>query len=199
MWTGILVAACAGAFLWRHTPRHGAAGLPMRLGQAYRLLDADRYDEAIELLDAIDTRTLAPAALVQWLNLKANALALVGRCDEAIDLIDDLTSLADEDDATMQLCAVGNRAIALLHAGRLDEAEPLLDDTARRAEALREHDAAVGDAMLAETWWWRAELARRQGDDGRRRDCLTCAAALPSTPFGARARHALEPPAPPPA
>lgn len=193
MLTSLLVAACAGAFLWKH--RRPRGGPSLRLVEAYALLDAERVDEAIATLDAIDTRRLAPEALAQWLNLKANALALTGRVDETCDLLDDLDSLADEDDAVMQLCAVGNRAIALLHAGRLDEAEPLLDDTARRAEALCDADAPLGGAMLAETWWWRAELARRRGDELRRRDCLHQAAARAGTPFSERARRALGRPA----
>lgn len=182
-----MIAACAGAFVWRHwRPRDTS---PLRLAEAYALIDAERIDEALAALDAIDTRGLAPQVLAQWLNLKANVMALTGRLEETFELLDDLGSLADADDAILQLCAVGNRGIALLHADRLDEAALLFDDTEARARALRE--VPLRDALLAETWWWRAELARRRGDEATRRGWLEQAARLPAHPFAVRARRLL--------
>jgi tetratricopeptide (TPR) repeat protein len=189
----LLVAACAAAFLYRHWPRerrHERRAAP--LAQAFVLLARDQPEAAIDVLDAVDTRTLAPSVLAQWLNLKANALALAARSDEALDLLDDLQSIADEKDAVMQLCIVGNRGLAHLRAGQLELAAQLLDDTETQAKALATPAPEFARESLAETWYWRAELADKQGDAARRKQCLEQAVAAGGQLYTKKAEAALQ-------
>jgi ATP/maltotriose-dependent transcriptional regulator MalT len=191
----IIVIVCAAAFLYRNWPRSSEAEAQRAapLHDAYVLMLNDKSDQAIELLDSVDTRRLDSSALASWLNIKANALALVGRSDEALELLDDLHSLADANDAVTQLCLVGNRGLAHLFAGRLELASQLLDDTETAAHALAAtHPHHGAESHLAETWWWRAEIARRQGDQARQRECLQHAAAAGRYPYAVKAKHALQ-------
>jgi tetratricopeptide (TPR) repeat protein len=189
MFTELLIAWLAwevvGSGMWRR----GWLGLH----KTRRLMIDKRMDEALTQLDAMDTRKLSPKFLAAWLNLKANALALLGRGDEALDLLDDLKAIISDDDEINQLCAVGNRAIVHVVTDRSELANPLLDETEARAERLRRgrtRPFAIGS--LAETWWWRSELARREGNVERRRECLQKAAAFGRGIFAQRARDALE-------
>lgn len=181
MLTGLVLAAFAGLFLSRHW-RRGALRFT-RLMHAQALVNAERVDEAIEELDAIDTRTLGSDELKHWLGLKGYALALGGRGEEALDCLDDLASIADPDDRTSQLFVCGSRAIVAIADARFDEAEALLDSTERSCD-----DAA----NRSEVWWWRAELAQRRGDVARRRHCLEQAAQLGDVHWAERARRALQ-------
>jgi hypothetical protein len=186
--TGILLATCAGFLLSRRWAR------PQRrsdLGQVYALIEANHVDEALALLDALAQRKLEPQALFDWLNLRVVALGMAGRCDEALEVAEGLESLDDGDGGT-RLVVLGNRAIALLHADRFAEAEPLLDETEALADAQRDAgQAALADVNAAETWWWRAEIARRRGDGARRRVCLERAATFGQVRYAERARRAL--------
>jgi hypothetical protein len=189
----VIVMLCAAAFVYRSWPRVGKhEPRSSLLRDVYILLLSDKPEEAIALLDGVDTRTLDAAGLASWLNMKANALALAERGDEALELLDDLQSLADANDATMQLCLVGNRGLAHLFAGRLELAAQLLDDTEAAAEAMKTESPEYAALSLAETWWWRAELARRQGDEARRRTCLQRAAEHGSAPYAMKAQQLLQ-------
>lgn len=162
------------------------------LGRAYALLERDDPSAAIELLDDIDTRTLDGKALSQWLNLKASALALLQRSDEALELLDDLESIADAQDLGMKLCLVGNRGLAHLMAGRLELAAQLLDDTEALAHSLAEGNPRFASESVAETWFWRATIAERQANPARRRECLEKAAAQGDTAYAVKAQAALQ-------
>jgi tetratricopeptide (TPR) repeat protein len=185
--TGLVVAACAALFLSRNWPRK-AVVRASKISYASELVNHERVDEAIEVLDSIDTRTLDPEALRGWLGLKGYALALARRGDEALDCIDDLASLADPDHATSQLMICGTRAIVAIDAEKWDDATDLLDATERFSQAT----GPIASANLAEVWWWRAELARRRGDEARRRECLKKAAELGDVHYADRARAALQ-------
>ncbi len=188
MLTGLVLAACTALFLSRNWMRPRRAD---HLAHVWLLLDAGRLDEAMAALDALGRRQLSADEMIAWLQLRVLALGLAGECDEALEVAEGLEEL-DDGDPGLRLVTVGNRAIALLHADRFAEAEPLLDETERLAGTLRgAGHAASADANLAETWWWRAEIARRRGDDARRRDCLGRAAGLGAFHFAARAREAL--------
>lgn len=195
MLSTLIVAVCAAAFFYQHRSRLAKSAPSSRvppLRQAYALMIGDQPQQAIDLLDTIDTRTLDPEALAGWLNMKANALALAARSDEALELLDDLQSLADANDATMQLCLVGNRGLAHLFAGKLALAGQLLDDTEAAAKALATTHPDYVPQSLAETWWWRAEIARRQSDEPRRRQCLQRAAEHGPSPYASKAQQALQ-------
>ena len=182
MLTGIVVAACAALFLSRNWRVHGARSPYAPLRHAQELVNAERVDEALEVLDAVDTRKLSRELLMHWLGLRGYALALGHRGEEALDCLDDLAAIADPDDRLSQLFLNGSRAIVAIGDERFDEAEALLDST--------EH--ACDDAPnRSEVWWWRAELASRRGDDARRRECLQQAAALGDAYYATRARAAL--------
>ena len=182
MLTGIVVAACAALFLSRNWRVHGARAPYAPLRHAQELVNAERIDEALEVLDAVDTRKLDRALLTHWLGLRGYALALGHRGEEALDCLDDLAAIADPDDRLSQLFLNGSRAIVAIGDERFDEAEALLDST--------EH-ACDDAANRSEVWWWRAELASRRGDDARRRECLQKAAALGDAYYATRARAVL--------
>ena len=182
MLTGLVVAAAAALFISRNWRVHAARGKYAPLMHAQALANAERVDEALEVLDGIDTRKLEQEYLVHWLGLRGYTLALAGRGEEALDCLDDLAAIADPDDKLSQLFLNGSRAIVAIADERFDDADALLDSTER----------ACDDAFnRAEVWWWRAELAQRRGDDARRRDCLQQAAALGEAYYAARARTAL--------
>lgn len=183
MLTGLVVAACAALFISRNWRVHGARARYAPLAHASALVNAERVDEAIEVLDGIDTRKLDQPALLHWLGLRGYALALAGRNAEALDCLDDLASIADPDDKLAQLFLNGSRAIVAISEQRFDEAAELLDATER---------ACDDGANRSEVWWWRAELAGRRGDEARRRACLQEAAALGDTYWAARARATLQ-------
>jgi tetratricopeptide (TPR) repeat protein len=185
--TGLVVAACAALFLSRNWPRK-AVVRASKISYASELVNHERVDEAIEVLDSIDTRTLEPDALRSWLGMKGYALALAGRGEEALDCIDDLASLADPEDAGHQLLVCGTRAIVAIDAEKWDDAADLLDAT----ERFSSWSQAIAPSNLAEVWWWRAELARRRGDEARRRECLKKAAELGDVHYADRARAALQ-------
>jgi hypothetical protein len=186
--TGLLLAACTALFVSRHWPR---ARPSFDLARVYLLLEADRVDEALEELDALARRKLDAQALFDWLNLRVVALGMAGRCDEALEVAEGLESL-DDGDGNMRLVVLGNRAIALLHAGRFAEAEPLLDETEQLADGQRAAgNAGLADVNASETWWWRAEIARRRGDGVRRRQCLERAAGCGAARYAERARRVL--------
>jgi tetratricopeptide (TPR) repeat protein len=180
--TGLLIAACAALYLSRNMRVHGARRyLPLQ--HAQELVNAERIDEAIEVLDGIDTRKLEQPLLTHWLGLRGYALALGGRGEEALDCLDDLAAIADPDDRLCQLFLNGSRAIVAISDDRFDEAEDLLDSTER----------ACDDASnRSEVWWWRAELAHKRGDEARRRVCLDEAAKLGDGYYAERARRALQ-------
>lgn len=182
MLTGLVVAACAALYLSRNWRVHGGRSRHAPLLHAQELVNAERIDEALEVLDAVDTRTLERASLAHWLGLRGYALALGRRGQEALDCLDDLAAIADPDDRLSQLFVNGSRAIVAIGDGRFDEAEALLDATER----------ACDDAPnRSEVWWWRAELASRRGDERRRVECLQRAAALGDAYYATRARAAL--------
>lgn len=183
MLTGLVVAACAALFLSRNWRVHGARARYAPLLHASALVNAERVDEALEVLDGIDTRKLDQPSLMHWLGLRGYALALAGRGEEALDCLDDLASIADPDDKLSQLFLNGSRAIVAIGAARFDEAAELLDSTER---------ACDDGANRSEVWWWRAELASRRGDEARRRECLRQAAAFGDAYWAARARAALQ-------
>jgi tetratricopeptide (TPR) repeat protein len=181
--TGLVVAACAALFLSRNWRVHGGRSRYAPLQHAQELVNAERVDEALEVLDAVDTRKLDRAYLTHWLGLRGYALAIGGRGEEALDCLDDLAAIADPDDRLSQLFLNGSRAIVAIADERFDEAEALLDST--------EH--ACDDAPnRSEVWWWRAELASRRGDDARKKACLQQAAALGDAYYAVRARAALQ-------
>lgn len=164
------------------------------LARIYLLLDGERAEEALDELDALGRRKLDPQQLIEWLNLRVVALGMAGRCDEALEVAEGLESL-DEGDGSLRLVVLGNRAIALVHADRFAEAEPLLDETETLANAQRTSGmAALADVNASETWWWRAEIARRRGDEHERRRCLERAASFGGVRFAERARRLLEAP-----
>jgi hypothetical protein len=181
--TGLVVAACAALFLSRNWRVHGARARYAPLIHASELANAERIEEALEVLDAIDTRKLDQPALVHWLGLRGYTLALAGRAEEALDCLDDLASIADPEDKLSQLFLNGSRAIVAIGDDRFDEAEALLDSTER---------ACDDGANRSEVWWWRAELAGKRGDDTRRRRCLEEAAKLGDSWYAARARNSLQ-------
>jgi len=181
--TGLLVAACAALFLSRNYRVHAARARYAPLVHAQELVNAERTDEALEVLDGIDTRKLDQELLLHWLGLRGYALALAGRGEEALDTLDDLASLAEPEDRLSQLFLNGSRAIVAIADERFDDAEALLDST----------ENACNDAPnRSEVWWWRAELAARRGDDARRRHCLQEAAKLGEAYYATRARKALQ-------
>ena len=178
----LVVAACAALFVSRNWRVHAARARFAPLMHASALANAERVDEAIEVLDGIDTRKLDQPTLLHWLGLRGYALALAGRGEEALDCLDDLAAIADPDDRLSQLFLNGSRAIVAIGDERFDEAEALLDSTER----------ACDDAPnRSEVWWWRAELASRRGDDARKQECLRQAAALGDAYYATRARAAL--------
>jgi hypothetical protein len=181
--TGLVIAACAALFLSRNFRVHAAGRRHQPLLHAQELVNAERVDEAIEVLDGIDTRKLDRPVLLHWLGLRGYALALGGRGEEALDCLDDLAAIADPEDRLSQLFLNGSRAIVAIADDRFDEAEALLDSTER---------ACDDGANRSEVWWWRAELALRRGDDARRRQCLSEAAALGDSYYAVRARAALQ-------
>ena len=183
MLTGLVVAACAALFLSRNWRVHGARARYAPLLHASALVNAERVDEALEVLDGIDTRKLDQPSLLHWLGLRGYALALAGRGEEALDCLDDLASIADPDDKLSQLFLNGSRAIIAIGESRFDEAAELLDSTER---------ACDDGANRSEVWWWRAELAARRGDEARRRECLHQAASFGDAYWAARARAALQ-------
>jgi hypothetical protein len=186
--TGILLATCAGYLLSR---RWGRQRPGVDLAQVYTFIETNRTEEALDLLDALAQRKQEPQALFDWLNLRVVALGMAGRCDEALEVAEGLEALDDGDGST-RLVVLGNRAIALLHADRFAEAEPLLDETEALADAQRDAGhATLADVNAAETWWWRAEIARRRGDGARRRVCLERAAGFGPVRYAERARRAL--------
>lgn len=186
MLTGLVIAAAAALFLTRNWRR--PVTREMKLQHASALVNAERVDEAIEALDALDTRQLDAAALREWLGLKGYALALAGRGDEALDTIDDLASLADPDDRTSQLMVNGTRAIVAIADGKLDEAAELLDATEHVADAT----GPLAPSNLAEVWWWRAQLADKRGDAAARTASLEKAAGYGDVHYATRARAALQ-------
>jgi tetratricopeptide (TPR) repeat protein len=164
------------------------------LARIYLLLDGERAEEALDGLDELGRRKLDPQQLIEWLNLRVVALGMAGRCDEALEVAEGLEAL-DEGDGSLRLVVIGNRAIALVHADRFAEAEPLLDETETLANAQRTSGmAALADVNASETWWWRAEIARRRGDEPERRRCLERAASFGGVRFAERARRLLEAP-----
>jgi len=180
--TGLVIAACAALFLSRNMRVH-ASRKYLPLQHAQELVNAERVDEAIEVLDGIDTRKLEQPLLTHWLGLRGYALAIGGRGEEALDCLDDLAAIADPDDRLSQLFLNGSRAIVAIADDRFDEADALLDCT--------EH--ACDDAgNRSEVWWWRAELAKKRGDEARRRVCLDEAAKLGDAYYAERARRALQ-------
>jgi len=183
--TGLIVAACAALFVSRTWQRPTTR--EMKLMHASALVNHERVDEALEELDAIDTRRLDSAALKEWLGLKGYALALAGRGAEALDCIDDLASLTDPEEGSGQLLVCGTRAIVAIADDRLDDAESLLDAT----EGFAATTGTLGPANLAEVWWWRAALAERRGDDAARRRCLEKASGFGEVHYADRARAAL--------
>lgn len=185
MLTGLVIAAAAALFLSRNWRQPVTRELKLRHASA--LVNAERVDEAIEALDALDTRALDAPALRDWLGLKGYALALAGRGEEALDCIDDLASLADPEEPTSHLMINGTRAIVAIADGRLDEAATLLELTERAAG----DTGLLAASNLAEVWWWRAELAHKRGDDGARRASLEKAAGYGDVHYAVRARTAL--------
>ncbi len=183
MLTGLVIAACAALFLSRNYRVHALRAAYAPLAHASALVNAERVDESLEVLDAIDTRTLDQPTLIHWLGLRGYALALAGRHEEALDCLDDLAAIADPDDKLSQLFLNGSRAIVAIGEARFDEAAELLDSTER---------ACDDGANRSEVWWWRAELAGKRGDDARRRECLQQAAALGEAYYAERARVALQ-------
>jgi len=181
--TGLVVAACAALFLSRNWRVHGARARYAPLLHASALANAERVDEALEVLDGIDTRKLDQPSLMHWLGLRGYVLALAGRGQEALDCLDDLASIADPEDKLSQLFLNGSRAIVAIGESRLDEAAELLDSTER---------ACDDGPNRSEVWWWRAELAARRGDEERRRECLQQAATFGEAYWAARARAALQ-------
>lgn len=189
MLTGLLLAACSALLVTRQWPR---ARPGYDFGRVHALLDAGRADDALAELDQLGRRTLDSEQKVEWLNLRVAALGMAGRCDEALEIGEGLETL-DDGDGGLRLVVMGNRAIALVHADRLGEAEPLLDETEALAESQREAGhTALADINLSETWWWRAEIARRRGDVAARRRCLERAASFGGVRYAERARRALE-------
>ncbi len=182
MLTGLVIAACAALFISRNWRVHGGRRY-LPLYHAQELVNAERVDEALEVLDSIDTRKLEPAMLTHWLGLRGYALALGGRGEEALDCLDDLAAIADPEDRLSQLFLNGSRAIVAIADQRFDEAEALLDST--------EHACDDG-ANRSEVWWWRAALAAARGDEARRRHCLAEAAQLGDAYYANRARAALQ-------
>ena len=179
----LVVAACAALFVTRNWRVHGARARFAPLLQAQALVNAERIDEALAVLDGVDTRKLDQSLLVHWLGLRGYALALGGRNEEALDTLDDLAAIADPDDKLSQLFLNGSRAIVAIAEARFDEAGELPDCTER----------ACDDAPnRSEVWWWRARLAERRGDDARRKECLERAAALGDAYYATRARAALQ-------
>jgi hypothetical protein len=187
--TGLLLATCTALWMSRHWPSRREPR--QDLAHVHALLDSGRVDEALVELDGLASRKLDPSAMFDWLNLRVVALGMSGRCDEALEVAEGLESL-DDGDGHMRLVVLGNRAIALLHGDRLSEAEALLDETEHLAEAQRDagHERLAAH-NLAETWWWRAEIARRRGDRAARRKCLEQAAALGTVRYALRAGSAL--------
>ncbi len=186
MLTGFVIAAAAALFLarnWRRPPTRQA-----KLQWASALVNAERVDEALAALDALDTRALDAPSLRDWLGLKGYALALAGRGEEALDCIDDLASLADPDDRTCQLMVNGTRAIVAIAGDDFDGATTLLDAT----EAAAGGTGPLAPSNLAEVWWWRAELASKRGDVAGRRASLEKAASYGEVHYAARARAALQ-------
>jgi len=179
----LVVAACAALFVSRNWRVHAARTRHAPLLHASALANAERVDEAIEVLDGIDTRKLDQPALVHWLGLRGYTLALAGRGEEALDCLDDLASIADPEDKLTQLFLNGSRAIVAISDERFDEAEALLDSTER---------ACDDGANRSEVWWWRAELAAKRGDEAARRRCLEEAAKLGDAWYAARARKSLQ-------
>jgi hypothetical protein len=182
--TGLVIAACAALFLSRHWPQRRRDN---RIGYASELVNCERVDEAIELLDAVDTRKLDGERLRSWLGLKGYALALAGRGPDALDCIDDLASIADPDDGGSQVMVCGTRAIVAIGDGRFDEAEALLESTERFSAS----SGPLSASNLAEVWWWRAKLAERRGDAGARRRSLEQAAGFGDVHYADRARAVL--------
>ena len=179
----LVVAACAALFVSRNWRVHAARTRHAPLLHASALANAERVDEAIEVLDGIDTRKLDQPTLLHWLGLRGYALALAGRGEEALDCLDDLASIADPEDKLTQLFLNGSRAIVAISDERFDEAEALLDSTER---------ACDDGANRSEVWWWRAELAAKRGDEAARRRCLEEAAKLGDAHYAVRARTALQ-------
>ncbi|MGZ3440349.1 MAG: hypothetical protein ACXVDD_12595, partial [Polyangia bacterium] len=107
MLTGLVIAACAALFLSRNMRVH-ASRRYLPLQHAQELVNAERVDEAIEVLDGIDTRKLDQPLLTHWLGLRGYALALGGRGEEALDCLDDLAAIADPDDRLSQLFLNGS-------------------------------------------------------------------------------------------
>ncbi|MDB4965501.1 MAG: hypothetical protein JWN44_1190 [Myxococcales bacterium] len=182
----MVVAACAALYLSRNWPRRSVRA--SQLQYASELVNHERVDEAIEVLDSIDTRTLDAETLSSWLGLKGYALALAGRGEEALDCIDDLASLADPADGGTQLLVCGTRAIVALADEKFDEASELLDATERFSQT----SGPIAPSNLAEVWWWRAQLAERRGDDGKRREYLKKAAEFGDAHYATRARETLQ-------
>lgn len=162
--------------------------------------------DALSGLDRIDTSGLTTYEIASWLNNRAYVLALLGSTTEALQHLSDADELLAGSEATdpvtryslevLASCVIGTRGIALLHAGSLDEAEADLQHAFDRgAPHIGSDDAAIAHVqqqLAAERLWWLALIAEKRGDASRRVELLRRASAFAATPFGAKAREALE-------
>jgi tetratricopeptide (TPR) repeat protein len=167
----------------------------------HKLIDEERYAEALDVLDTLEGRILPPYWMASWLIARAFALAQLERSTAALSELDQAEALLLSDDEPrirfLRACAWGNRSVAHMMAGRLEQAEMWARRAYEVAAELEEdrppHGREVGDlpGWFAEHWWWRAEIARLADRRADARSHLARAAAYPDTRWGARAIAAL--------
>lgn len=163
-------------------------------------------DDVLSDLDRIDTSGFSHYEIALWLNNRAYVLALLGSTTESLEHLSDADELlagADEADPSIRYavellasCIAGTRGIALLHAGTLDDAETSLQDAFERgAVYLGSENATIvvqQQHLAAERLWWLAVIAEKRGDTSSRVGLLRRASTFSRTPYGEKARQALE-------
>lgn len=183
----------------RHEARQALDAVAVRIGHA-------PLEQLLAELDLVDTGSMLPRDIAEWLNGRAYILALLGSTDEALEHLLDAEEIlaADGDEGVrdrrremLVSCVIGTRGIALLHAGSIAEAESELEKALALGHTeldCEDPDLAYAHRQLtAERLWWLSVAAERRGQTGRRLDLLKQAAALDGTPYGDRAVAALEP------
>lgn len=164
-------------------------------------------EELLAELDLVDTHSMLPRDIAEWLNGRAYLLALLGSTDEALEHLLDAEEIlaADGDEGgkrdrrreMLVICIIGTGGIALLHAGSIEHAEAELEKALALGKAALDCECDDPDLayahrqLTAERLWWLSLAAERRGQTGRRLDLLKQAAALGGTPYGDRAVEVL--------
>jgi tetratricopeptide (TPR) repeat protein len=154
---------------WTRTPAERAQ---LQLVLANALGRMGRVEEAAAALDPSLAAHLPPRDMATWLNNHGYHLAQVGRCEEALDSLEQAEVILEGDDdlasRLVYTCVSGNRGLAALRCGELDRAEALIEqgrrDTGAIVATLPAGDPWIEQARVwdEERRSWLADIARQR-------------------------------------